>query len=88
MNTNVRIMIEEHANALKRINANTAYFNSAVKNDKVSKITAANVALLIRDYKNLAETLEVCLYNEGIEFTPDGKYFENIAEINTSKKNG
>ena len=88
MNTNVRIMIEEHANALKRINANTAYFNSAVKNDKVSKITATNVALLIRDYKNLSETLEGCLYNEGIEFTPDGKYFENIAEINTSKKNG
>lgn len=88
MNTNVRIMIEEHANVLKRINANTAYFNSAVKNDKVNKITAANVALLIRDYKNLAKTLEVFLHNEGIEFTPDGKYYENVAEINTSKKNG
>lgn len=88
MNTNVRIMIEEHANALKRINANTAYFNSAVKNDKVSKITAANVALLIRDYKNLAKTLETYLHNEGIEFTSDGKYYANVAEINTSKKNG
>lgn len=88
MNTNIRIMIEEHANALKRINANTAYFNSAVKNDKVSKITAANVALLIRDYKNLAKTLETCLHNEDIEFTPDGKYYANVAEINTSKKNG
>lgn len=88
MNTNVRIMIEEHANALKRINANTAYFNSAVKNDKVSKITAANVALLIRDYKNLVKTLETCLHNEGIEFTSDGKYYENVAEINTFKKNG
>ena len=88
MDTTVRIMIEEHANALKRINANTAYFNSAVKNDKVSKITAANVALLIRDYKNLVKTLETCLHNEGIEFTSDGKYYENVAEINTSKKNG
>ena len=87
MNTNIRIMIEEHANALKRINANTAYFNNAVKNDKVSKITAANIALLIRDYKNLAKTLEVCLHNEGIEFSSDGKYYENVAEIKT-KKNG
>lgn len=84
----VKRMIERHAQVVVEINKANEFLNNALNNEDVSKITVANLTLVVRDLKNLAKDYEVILHNENIEFTPDGKYFKNIAEINTSKKNG
>lgn len=78
----VKVMIEEHAHVEKKINKYINFYNNAVNSPKVDKTTCANVALLIRDYKNTARTLQTCLENEGIIFTPDGEYYEKVGEIN------
>ena len=81
-------MIERHAQVVVEINKANEFLNNALNNEDVSKITVANLTLVVRDLKNLAKDYEVILHNEHIEFTSDSKYYNNIAEINTFKKNG
>ena len=56
-----------------------------LNNEDVSKITVANLTLVVRDLKNLAKDYEVILHNENIEFTSDGEYYIKVANIKENK---
>lgn len=78
-------MIKQHANAVIEVNNVAKFVENAKNSDKVGKVAFANFALLLRDLKNTAKTYETILNNEGIHFTPDGSYYEKVAEINEKK---
>lgn len=78
-------MIKQHANAVIKVNNVAKFVENAKNSDKVGKVAFANFALLLRDLKNTAKTYETILNNEGIHFTPDGSYYEKVAEINEKK---
>lgn len=77
----VKKMIEQHANIVVMLNNYNKFMNNAINDNKTDKITAANVALIVRDLKNLAKDFETCLNNEHIHFSPDGRYFEQVTNI-------
>lgn len=80
----VKKMIEQHANIVVMLSNYNKFMYNAVNDNKTNKVTAANVALIVRDLKNLCKDFETCLANEGVEFTIDGTYFEkvtNVAEV-------
>lgn len=77
----VKKMIEQHANIVVMLSNYNKFMYNAVNDNKTNKVTAANVALIVRDLKNLSKDFETCLANEGIEFTVDGNYFEKITNI-------
>ena len=77
----VKKMIEQHANIVVMLNNYNKFMHNAINNDEVNKVTAANVALIVRDLKNLSKDFETCLANEGIEFTVDGTYFERVTNV-------
>ena len=81
----VKRMVEHHAQIVVEINKANEFLNNALNNENVSKTTAANLALVVRDLKNLAKDYEVILHNENIEFTPDGEYYIRIAHIEENK---
>lgn len=78
-------MIKQHANAVIEVNNVAKFVENAKNSDKVGKVAFANFTLLLRDLKNTAKTYETILNNEGIHFTPDGSYYEKVAEINEKK---
>lgn len=78
-------MIKQHANTVIEVNNVAKFVENAKNSDKVGKVAFANFALLLRDLKNTAKTYETILNNEGIHFTPDGSYYEKVAEINEKK---
>ena len=75
-------MIKQHAHTAIEVN-NVAKFIENAKNS--DKVTFANLALVLRDLKNLVKDYETILNNEGVHFTPDGSYYEKVAEINEKK---
>ena len=77
----VKKMIEQHANIVVMLSNYNKFMHNAINNDEVNKVTAANVALIVRDLKNLSKDFETCLANEGIEFTVDGTYFERVTNV-------
>ena len=77
----VKKMIEQHANIVVMLSNYNKFMHNAINNDEVNKVTAANVALIVRDLKNLSKDFETCLANEGIEFTVDGTYFEKVTNV-------
>ena len=77
----VKKMIEQHANIVVMLNNYNKFMHNAINNDEVNKVTAANVALIVRDLNNLSKDFETCLANEGIEFTVDGTYFERVTNV-------
>ena len=77
----VKKMIEQHANIVVMLSNYNKFMYNAVNDDKTNKVTAANVALIVRDLKNLSKDFETCLANEGIEFTVDGTYFEKVTNV-------
>ena len=77
----VKKMIEQHANIVVMLSNYNKFMYNAVNNNKTNKVTAANVALIVRDLKNLSKDFETCLANEGIEFTVDGTYFERVTNV-------
>lgn len=77
----VKKMIEQHANIVVMLNNYNKFMCNAVNDNKTNKVTAANVALIVRDLKNLAKDFKTCLANEGIEFTPDGNYFAKVTDV-------
>lgn len=81
----VKRMIESHAQVVIEINKANEFLNSALNNEEVSKITVANLTLVVRDLKNLAKDYEVILHNENIEFTSDGEYYIKVANIKENK---
>lgn len=78
-------MIKQHANAIIEVNNVAKFVENAKNSDKIGKVAFANFTLLLRDLKNTAKTYETILNNEGIHFTPDGSYYEKVAEINEKK---
>ena len=77
----VKKMIEQHANIVVMLSNYNKFMYNAVNDDKTNKVTAANVALIVRDLKNLSKDFETCLANEGVEFTIDGTYFERVTNV-------
>ena len=77
----VKKMIEQHANIVVMLSNYNKFMYNAVNDNKTNKVTAANVALIVRDLKNLSKDFETCLANEGIEFTVDGTYFEKVTNV-------
>lgn len=77
----VKKMIEQHANIVVMLSNYNKFMYNAVNYNKTNKVTAANVALIVRDLKNLSKDFETCLANEGIEFTVDGTYFERVTNV-------
>lgn len=77
----VKKMIEQHANIVVMLSNYNKFMYNAVNDNKTNKVTAANVALIVRDLKNLSKDFETCLANEGIEFTIDGTYFEKVTNV-------
>lgn len=78
-------MIKQHAHTTIEVNNVAKFIENAENSDKVSKVTFANLALLLRDLKNTAKTYKTILNNEGVCFTLDGSYYEKVAEINEKK---
>lgn len=78
-------MIKQHANTVIEVNNVAKFVENAKNSDKVGKVAFANFALLLKDLKNTAKTYETILNNEGVHFTPDGSYYEKVAEINEKK---
>ena len=77
----VKKMIEQHANIVVMLSNYNKFMYNAVNDNKTNKVTAANVALIVRALKNLSRDFETCLANEGIEFTVDGTYFERVTNV-------
>ena len=67
----VKRMVERHAQVVVEINKANEFLNNALNNKDVNKVTVANLALVVRDLKNLAKDYEIILHNENVEFTPD-----------------
>ena len=63
----VKRMIERHAQVVIEINKANEFLNNALSNEDVSKITVANLTLVVRDLKNLAKDYEVILHNENVK---------------------
>lgn len=78
-------MVEQHAHTVIEVDKVTKFIENAKNSDKVGKVTFANIALVLRDLKNLAKDYETILNNEGVHFAPDGSYYEKVAEINEKK---
>lgn len=78
-------MIKQHAHTAIEVNNVSKFIENAKNSDKVNKVTFANLVLLLRDLKNTAKTYETILNNEGVQFSPDGSYYEKVAEINEKK---
>ena len=81
----VKRMIERHAQVVVEINKANEFLNNALSNEDVSKITVANLTLVVRDLKNLAKDYKVILRNENVEFTSDGEYYIKVANIEENK---
>nr|DAT99972.1 MAG TPA: hypothetical protein [Crassvirales sp.] len=77
----VKKMIEQHANIVVMLSNYNKFMHNAINNDDVNKVTVANVALVVRDLKNLSKDFETCLANEGVEFAIDGTYFEKVTNV-------
>lgn len=78
-------MINRHAETVLEIEKVKKHLANAANNPKISKITYGNIALLLRDLKNLERTYRIMLENENVTFTMNGKYCTKIAQINEKK---
>lgn len=81
----IKRMVEEHAKVVVEIDKYSSFLDNTISDDKTNKATVANIALLVRDLKNLAKDYEVILHNENIEFTSEGEYYIKLAHIEETK---
>lgn len=81
----VKRMVERHTQVVVELNKANEFLNNALNNEDVSKTTVANLALVVRDLKNLVKDYEVILHNENIEFTTNGEYYIKLAHIEETK---
>jgi len=77
----VKRMVEQHAKTVVEINKTEAFLNNAVKDDKTPKHVVANMAIVVKSLKNLADAYQTILSNENVKFTPEGEYYEKVAHI-------
>lgn len=78
-------MIKQHAHTVIEVNNVAKFIENAKNSDKVNKVTFANLALLLRDLKNLERTYRIMLENENVTFTMNGEYYSKIDQINEKK---
>lgn len=78
-------MINRHAETVVEINKVKKHLANASNNPKISKVTFANLSLILRDLKNLEKDYRTMLENENVTFTMAGEYYAKIGQINEKK---
>lgn len=81
----VNRMIARHADVVVEIGKVKKHVDSAIGNPQVSKVTVANLSLLLRDLKNIEKDYRTMLESENVTFTMSGEYFAKIGQINGKK---
>ena len=78
-------MINRHAETVVEINKVKKHLANASNNPKISKVTFANLSLVLRDLKSLEKDYRTMLENENVTFTMAGEYYTKIGQINEKK---
>lgn len=78
-------MINHHAETVVEISKVKKHLANAGNNPKISKVTFANLSLVLRDLKNLEKDYRTMLENENVTFTLDGEYYAKISKIDEKK---
>ena len=78
-------MINRHAETVVEIDKVKKHLANASNNPKISKVTFANISLILRDLKNLEKDYRTMLENENVTFTMAGEYYAKIGQINEKK---
>lgn len=78
-------MINRHAETVVEINKVKKHLANASNNPKISKVTFANLSLVLRDLKSLEKDYRTVLENENVTFTMAGEYYSKIGQINEKK---
>lgn len=78
-------MINRHAETVVEIDKVKKHLANAANNPKISKITFANLSLVLRDLKSLEKDYRTILENENVTFTMAGEYYSKIGQINEKK---
>lgn len=78
-------MINRHAETVVEIDKVKKHLANAANNPKISKITFANLSLVLRDLKSLEKDYRTMLENENVTFTMAGEYYSKIGQINEKK---
>lgn len=78
-------MINRHAETVVEIDKVKKHLANAANNPKISKVTFANLSLVLRDLKNLEKDYRTMLENENVTFTMAGEYYSKIGQINEKK---
>ena len=78
-------MINRHAETVVEIDKVKKHLANAANNPKISKVTFANLSLVLRDLKSLEKDYRTILENENVTFTMAGEYYSKIGQINEKK---
>lgn len=78
-------MINRHAETVVEISKVKKHLANAGNNPKISKVTFANLSLVLRDLKNLEKDYRTMLENENVRFAMNGEYYNKIGQINEKK---
>lgn len=78
-------MINRHAETVVEIDKVKKHLANASNNPKISKVTFANLSLVLRDLKSLEKDYRTMLENENVTFTMAGEYYSKIGQINEKK---
>ena len=78
-------MINRHAETVVEIDKVKKHLANAANNPKISKVTFANLSLVLRDLKSLEKDYSTMLENENVTFTMAGEYYSKIGQINEKK---
>ena len=78
-------MINRHAETVVEIDKVKKHLANAANNPKISKVTFANLSLVLRDLKSLEKDYRTMLENENVTFTMAGEYYTKVAQINEKK---
>lgn len=78
-------MINRHAETVVEIDKVKKHLANATNNPKISKVTFANLSLVLRDLKSLEKDYRTMLENENVTFTMAGEYYSKIGQINEKK---
>lgn len=78
-------MINRHAETVVEIDKVKKHLANASNNPKISKVTFANLSLVLKDLKSLEKDYRTMLENENVTFTMAGEYYSKIGQINEKK---
>lgn len=78
-------MINRHAETVVEIDKVKKHLANSANNPKISKVTFANLSLVLRDLKSLEKDYRTMLENENVTFTMAGEYYSKIGQINEKK---